>query len=165
MLWPCKHYKGGFLKNIYAEALTLACRWSKSDTNKKIKRKVAENEKKLTSLTCFNFSPNLVQLPNVPQNFILCPFLSFIVLDQIDCESFLQSNRFLSHKYWSSITITKKIGNGIFVWCSHPFWPHLKGQLHCRVTLIVALPLILTSLRIISSESLCSTFFYSRDKH
>ena len=38
------------MKNIYAEALTLASRCSKSDTNKKIKRKVAENEKKLTSL-------------------------------------------------------------------------------------------------------------------
>ena len=47
MLWPYKHYKGGFLKiYIYAQALTLASRCSKSDTNKKIKRKVAENEKK-----------------------------------------------------------------------------------------------------------------------
>ena len=34
-----------------------------------------------------------------------------------------------------------------------------------RLTLIVALPPSLTSLRIISSESVCSTFFYSRDKY
>ena len=54
MLWPCKHYKGGFLKNIHIcrgsdSCLQMFQKWYKQ----KDQAKGCRERKKMTSLTCF----------------------------------------------------------------------------------------------------------------